>query len=419
MEDLFAPLRRDNIRKAAPLAERMRPQTLEQVVGQEEILAEGTLLNRAIRSDSLRSLIFFGPPGTGKTSIAAVIAATTKKEFVQLNAVTSGVQDIRRVVEEAEKRLSAGERGTIVFIDEIHRFNKTQQDGLLPSVEKGIITLIGATTENPFFRINSALLSRSLLFRLKPLGEEEILSLLHRALEDEERGLGGYRVEMEERAVEHLARFAAGDVRSALNALELAVLSTPPGEGGVRRVSLALVEEASQQPFLIYDRDGDNHYDVISAFIKSMRGSDPDATVHYLARMLEAGEDPLFIARRIVIHAAEDVGLADPLALVVAESAYRATERIGLPEARIPLAEAALYVARAPKSNKVLLAIDAALADVRKGETGEVPTHLRCTHYAGAAKLGSGEGYKYPHDYPEAKVEQEYLPEKLRDKKYF
>ncbi|AVX19676.1 putative ATPase [Carboxydocella sporoproducens DSM 16521] len=405
--------------KMAPLADRMRPRTLEEFVGQEEIVGPGRLLRRAIEADQLSSMIFYGPPGTGKTALAKVIANQTRAVFTQLNAVTSGVSELRQVTTAAKERLLYEQKRTLLFIDEIHRFNKSQQDALLPFVEDGTIILIGATTENPYFEVNKALLSRSRVFQFRPLTEQHILELLRRALDDEERGLAGYRPEVTEEALRHLARMANGDARTALNALELAVLTTPPQEDGRRLVDLAVAEESIQRPALLYDKSGDQHYDVISAFIKSMRGSDPDATLHYLARMLEAGEEPEYIARRIIVHAAEDVGLADPQALVVAVAAAQAVERIGMPEGRLPLAQAALYVALAPKENRIIKAIDAALADVRAGKGGPVPLHLRDTHYAGARDLGHGQGYKYPHNYPGARVEQQYLPDDLRGRQYW
>lgn len=417
--NLFENAQKDFLKKNAPLADRMRPEKIEEIIGQEDILAPGKLLRRAIEADRLTSVIFYGPPGTGKTTIANVIAKRTSGNFAKLNAVTQGVQDLRKLIQEAEDFLNLYQKKTIVFIDEIHRFNKAQQDALLPAVEKGIIILIGATTENPYFSINSALLSRSLIFRLNPLQKEDIIKLLRRSLEDKEKGLGNYKVKITEEALSHLADSAQGDARIALNGLELAVLSTPPDNQGFRQINLKTAEESIQKPAILYDKTGDQHYDVISAFIKSMRGSDPDATLHYLARMLEAGEDPRFIARRIVIHAAEDVGLADPQALVVAQAAAQALEFVGLPEGRIILAEAALYIALAPKCNAVVKGINAAIKDIRHGNIGPVPLHLRDSHYPGAQKLGHGQGYLYPHDFPGHYVKQQYLPDILKDKKYF
>ncbi|MGI6606032.1 MAG: replication-associated recombination protein A [Peptococcia bacterium] len=416
--DLFSTIEKKAQQGRMPLAARLRPQKIDDVVGQEHLLARGKLLRRAIEADQLGSLIFYGPPGTGKTTLAFVIAQTTKAHFTKMNAVTSGVADLRKVVQEAEERSKFHNQGTILFIDEIHRFNKAQQDALLPAVEEGKLVLIGATTENPYFSVNAALLSRSRVFKLEPLSKENILALLQRALADAEKGLGNYHCRVSEEALNHLAEAARGDARLALNGLELAVLSTLPDAEGIRVIDLTVAEESIQERAIVYDKMGDQHYDVISAFIKSMRGSDPDAVLHYLARMLAAGEDPRFIARRIMIHAAEDVGLADPQALVVAQAAARGLEMVGLPEGRLLLAEAALYIACAPKSNSVL-AIDQALADVQKGNYGAVPMHLRDAGYPGAAQLGSGKGYRYPHDYPGHYVKQDYLPAELKHTKYY
>jgi len=417
--NLFDSAKEEHLKRVAPLADRMRPQNLDEIVGQEEILAPGKLLRRAIEADRISSLIFYGPPGSGKTTIASVIARVTKGQFERLNAVTAGVQDLKKLIREAEDRLGMYQKRTIVFIDEIHRFNKSQQDALLPAVESGVIILIGATTENPFFSINSALLSRSLIFKLNPLAQEDIVKLLTRSLKDKRRGLGNYKINITKDALYHFANFAQGDARIALNGLELAILSSPPNAQGIREIDLITAEESVQRPAIIYDKTGDQHYDVISAFVKSLRGSDPNATLHYLARMLEAGEDPRFIARRIVIHAAEDVGLADPQALVIAQSAIQAIEFIGLPEGKLILAQAALYIALAPKSNSVLKGINDALKDVRQGKIGPVPLHLRDTHYAGAKKLGHGQGYQYPHNKPGHYVQQQYLPDILIDSKYY
>lgn len=416
--DLFSKIQEEVAQGKAPLAARMRPRTLDEVVGQDEIIGKGRLLRRAIEADRLGSLIFYGPPGTGKTSLAFVVAKTTKAHFEKMNAVTSGVAELRKVVKEAEERLNYHQKGTILFIDEIHRFNKAQQDALLPAVEDGKVVLIGATTENPYFTVNSALLSRSRLFSLKQLTVDDIVALLHRALSNQERGLGSYKVEIVPEALTHLAQAARGDARLALNGLELVVLSTLPDEKGIRSIDLKAAEESIQERAVLYDRDGDQHYDVVSAFIKSMRGSDPDAVLHYLARMLYAGEDPRVIARRIVIHAAEDVGLADPMALVMAQNAAAAFERVGMPEGRLILAEAALYIACAPKSNSVL-GIDQALADVKDGKYGAVPLHLRDSHYTGAKEMAHGEGYLYPHDYPGHWVKQSYLPQELHGERYY
>jgi putative ATPase len=406
-------------RTLAPLADRMRPRTLDEVQGQEKIIGPGSLLRRAILADRLSSLILYGPPGTGKTTLARVIANSTKMAFEQLNAVTSGVADIRRVVEAARDRLGMEGQRTILFIDEIHRFNKAQQDALLPHVEDGTIVLIGATTENPYFEVNPPLVSRSRVFRLEALSADDMRAVLQRALTDTERGLGSYSVELEEAALEHLVRVANGDARSALNALELAVLTTEPDEDGRRRITLDIAAESIQRRALIYDKNGDQHYDTISAFIKSLRGSDPDAALYWLARMIYAGEDPMFIARRIVIHAAEDVGNADPRALQVAVAAAQATQLLGLPEARIPLAQAATYIACAPKGNAVVKGIDAALAAVQSEEAQPVPIHLRDASYRGAERLGHGQGYRYPHDYPGHFVKQQYLPDNLVGKRFY
>ncbi len=402
-----------------PLAYRMRPRNLEELFGQEHILAEGKLLNRAIKADRINSLILYGPPGTGKTSIAQVIANQTKGDFVRLNAVTSGVKELREVIDQARNTLLLHNKRTILFIDEIHRFNKAQQDALLPAVEEGIVILIGATTENPYFEVNSPLLSRSRIFRLNPLGEEDIINILKKALTDKERGLGGFNVEISPDELKIIARLSNGDARTALNALELAVLTTPPDGEGVIRINEEIIAEALQKKILNYDKDGDNHYDIVSAFIKSMRGSDPDAALFWLARMLEAGEDPKIIARRIIVHAAEDVGLADPMALLVAVVAARAVEFVGMPEAQIPLAEAVLYIATAAKSNSVYKGISAAMDYVRNNNTGSVPLHLRDASYRGAEKLGHGIDYKYPHDYPGHYVQQDYLPEGLKDLRFY
>jgi len=417
--DLFDFSREENLKKSAPLAARMRPHSLDDFIGQEQVLGPGSLLRRSIEADQLSSVIFYGPPGTGKTTLAQVIAHTTKGHFEQLSAVTAGVADIRRVIQEARDRLGQHNRKTVLFIDEIHRFNKGQQDALLPAVEEGTIVLIGATTENPYFEVNSALLSRSRVFRLLLLGPEELSLILRRALADVERGLGSYRVDITDEALDHLVATANGDARVGLNALELAVMTTPPGDDGIRHISLAVAEQSIQRRAIRYDKTGDNHYDVISAFIKSMRGSNPDAVLHWLARMLEAGEDPEFITRRIIICAAEDVGLADPQALVVATAAAQALAYVGLPEARIPMAQAAVYVACAPKSNAVYFGIDDALADVRNKSIGEVPIHLRDASYKGAKAFGHGKGYRYPHDFPGHWVEQQYLPDALRQAKYY
>ena len=396
---------------SAPLAARMRPETLDEVVGQEHILGPGKLLRRAIEADRISSVLFYGPPGVGKTSLAQVIALSTRSKFERLSGVESSVADIRRVVASAANRMETSGQRTILFVDEIHRFNKAQQDVLLPDVESGVIRLIGATTHNPFFYVNSPLVSRSQVFQLEPIAPGHLCSLMRRALADPVRGLGTHKTQADDEALMHLAVTADGDARKCLNALEVGVLTTPPDAQGVVHLTLAVAEESIQRKAVVYDADGDQHYDTISAFIKSMRGSDPDAAVYWLAKMLYAGEDLRFIARRIVICASEDVGMADPQALVLAVAAQQAVEFLGMPEARIPLAHAAIYVATAPKSNKAYEAIDAALADVKQGVTLPVPAHLRDTHYKGAKKLGHGEGYKYAHDYEGGYVPQAYLPE--------
>lgn len=395
--------------KHGPLASRMRPQTLAEFVGQSHLLAEGELLRRSIEADRIQSLILYGPPGTGKTSLARIIANHTKSRFERLSGVESNVADMRRALTSAANRLENKGQSTILFIDEIHRFNKAQQDILLPDVESGVIQLVGATTHNPFFFVNSPLVSRSHIFELRPLGVQELTELLRRALSDPERGLGDQKIYAHEDALAHLAKLADGDARKALNSLEIAVLTTPAAANGIIEIDLRSAEQSIQKKAIVYDADGDSHYDTISAFIKSMRGSDPDATLYWLAKMIHAGEDPRFIARRIVICAAEDVGLADPMALVLATAAHEAAELIGWPEARIPLAEAAIYIASANKSNSGYVAIDAALDDVRSGKTLPVPEHLRDASYSGAEKLGRGKGYAYPHDFPGHYVAQDYL----------
>ena len=397
-----------------PLAYRMAPRSIDEYVGQEHIVGKGKLLRRAIEADRISSLILYGPPGTGKTALAKVIAAKTLSRFEWLNAATASLDDLRKIIQSARNRKAKGIR-TILFLDEIHRFNKLQQDALLPDVEEGNIVLIAATVENPFFYVNSALLSRSQVFELKHLTIEDILNIMENALRDPDRGLGKMNILTDEDALVHMARMSDGDGRKALSALEVAALTTQPDADGAIRITLQVAEESIQKKVIVYDKKGDQHYDTISAFIKSMRGSDPDAVAYYLAKMIYAGEDPRFIARRIVICASEDVGNADPMALVVATSALRAVEFVGMPEARIPLAQAAIYVALAPKSNASYRAIEAALEDVKTEETMEVPDHLKDSSYPGAKKLGHGEGYKYPHTYG-GQVEQEYLPQK---KKYY
>ena len=392
-----------------PLAARMRPLSLDDYAGQSHILAPGQLLRRAIEADRVQSVIFYGPPGTGKTSLAQIIARQTRSQFERLSGVESNVSDMRRVLSAAANRLENTGRATILFIDEIHRFNKAQQDVLLPDVESGVIKLIGATTHNPFFFVNSPLVSRSQIFELRPLTAEDLMRLLQCALADSERGLGHLRIRAEEAALRHLAVLSDGDARKALNSLEIAALTTEPGPDGVLHLTLEVAEQSIQKKAVVYDGDGDAHYDTISAFIKSMRGSDPDAALYWLAKMIHAGEDPRFIARRIVICAAEDVGLADPMALVLANAALAAAEFVGWPEARIPLAEATIYLATANKSNSAYRAIDAALEDVRSGRTMPVPAPLRDASYQAAAQLGHGVGYQYAHDGRDHFVAQDYL----------
>jgi len=400
-----------------PLAARMRPRTLDEYIGQEAIVGKGRLLRRAIETDFVSSLIFYGPPGVGKTTLAMIIANTTKSYFKSLSAVTSGVADLRTVMNEAAENLRIYGKRTLLFIDEIHRFNKSQQDALLPSVENGTVILIGATTENPYFEVNRALLSRSRIFRLEALSAENIVILLQRALEDRDRGLGEKNIVCDEGVLEFWAEMSSGDARTAYNALELAVLSTA-AENGVIHITMDIARESIQKKVLAYDKHGDWHYDVASAFIKSMRGSDPDAALHWLARMIEAGESPEFIARRVVICAAEDVGLADPQALVVAQAAADAARFVGFPEAQLILAEAVLYIATAPKSNSATLAIFAAEADLRDKPFSGVPIHLRDAHYSGSKDLGHI-GYKYAHDYENHYVEQQYLPDELQGRVYY
>ncbi len=417
--DLFEYMRSANMEKEAPLAARMRPRTLEEVVGQQHIIGRDSLLYRAIKADKISSVIFYGPPGTGKTTLAKVIANTTSAEFTQINATVAGKKDMEEVVAKAKDVQGMYGKRTILFIDEIHRFNKGQQDYLLPFVEDGTLTLIGATTENPYFEVNGALLSRSIIFELKPIPKEDIKELLKKAVYDSDRGMGAYNAVIDEDALEFLADISGGDARHALNAIELGIMTTNRGEDGKIHITLDVAQECIQKRAVRYDKSGDNHYDTISAFIKSMRGSDPDAAVYYLARMLYAGESVTFIARRIMICAAEDVGNADPQALVVATNASMAVERIGMPEAQIILAQAAAYVACAPKSNASCNAIFSAMAAVEEMGNLPIPTHLQDAHYKGAAKLGHGTGYKYAHDYPNHYVEQQYLPYELNGREFY
>ena len=416
--DLFDYMREKEQEKEAPLASRMRPTVLDEVVGQQHIIGKDKLLYRAIMADKLGSVIFYGPPGTGKTTLAKVIANTTSAEFKQINATVAGKKDMETVVSEAKETLGMYQKKTILFIDEIHRFNKGQQDYLLPYVEDGTITLIGATTENPYFEVNGALLSRSRIFELKALEKADIRTLIHRAVYDKEKGMGAFHAEIDDEAEEFLADMAGGDARNALNAVELGVLTTKPSADGRIHITLPVASECIQKRVVRYDKGGDSHYDTISAFIKSMRGSDPDAAVYYLAKMLYAGEDIKFIARRIMICASEDVGNADPQALTVAVSAAQAVERIGMPEAQIILSQAVLYVASAPKSNSAVNAIFAATESVRRVRT-TVPAHLQDSHYKGSQKLGHGIGYKYAHDYPEHYVDQQYLPDEIKDERFY
>lgn len=415
--DLFAEQTAGEIRKNQPLALRMRPLTLDEFVGQQELVGPGKFLRRMIESDSLPSLILFGPPGTGKTTLAQIIARSTGAHFEEINAVSAGVADIRKVVDRSQERLQLSGRRTILFVDEIHRFNKGQQDALLPHVENGTVILIGATTENPYFEVNSPLLSRMRILRLEPLAVEAVETILVRALSDRERGLGIFDILPEEGVLHLLAEIAAGDARAALNILEQSARLAVLAQEKILRKEF--VESAAMEKLQKYDKNGDNHYDITSAFIKSMRGSDPDAALHYMARMIEGGEDLRFIARRIVICAAEDVGNADPNALLVAVAAMQAAEFVGWPEARIPLAQAVTYISGAPKSNAAYEAIDRALQDVRNKDCGQVPMHLRCTHYKGSQALGHGKGYKYPHDFADAHVQQDYLPYALRGVSYY
>ena len=411
VDDLFSSTPEDEIAAGAPLATRMRPRTLAEYAGQQHILGPGKLLRRAIEADRISSLVLFGPPGTGKTTLAQVIAGATESKFERLSGVESNVADIRRVVATAASRRKNAGTKTILFIDEIHRFNKAQQDVLLPEVENGIIRLIGATTQNPFFSVNSALLSRSQVFQLEPLAEEDLLAVMRRALADPERGLGKLRITLDADAAAHLARLSDGDARKCLNALEIAALTSPAEPDRSIRISLASAEESIQRKALVYDGTGDAHYDTISAFIKSMRGSDPDAALYWLAKMLHAGEEIRFIARRIVICASEDIGMADSNALVVAMAAQQAVEFVGLPEANLILAHATVYLATAPKSNRCTVAIGKASQEVRDGRSLAVPSHLRDGHYKGAERLGHGKGYQYSHDFEGSYVPQAYLPE--------
>ncbi len=417
--DIFDYAENINRKKESPLASRLRPKTLEQVVGQEHIIGKDKLLYRAIQADKISSVIFYGPPGTGKTTLAKVIANTTSAEFVQLNATVAGKKDMEEVVAQAKQNMAMSGKKTILFVDEIHRFNKGQQDYLLPFVEDGTVILVGATTENPYFEVNTALISRSIIFELYPLSEDNIRELIFRAIEDKECGMGVYDATIEDAAVEFLAQISNGDARTALNAVELGVLTTDPSTDGRIHITLEVAQQCVQKRVLRYDKTGDNHYDTISAFIKSMRGSDPDAAVYYLAKMLYAGESVDFIARRIMICAAEDVGMANPQALVVANAAAEAVHKLGMPEARIVLSEAVIYVATSPKSNSAICAIDSAMETVKNTITAKVPAHLMDSHYKGAEKLGHGIGYKYAHNYPNHYVKQQYLPDGLEGSTFY
>lgn len=411
--DLFDFMRNENMEKDSPLASRLRPTTLDEVVGQEHIIGKDKLLYRAIKADKLSSIIFYGPPGTGKTTLAKVIANTTSAEFTQINATVAGKKDMEEVVEKAKQTMGMYGRKTILFVDEIHRFNKGQQDYLLPFVEDGTLILIGATTENPYFEVNGALISRSIVFELKPLSTDNIKQLILRAVDDKEKGMGAFNARIDDDAAEFLAEISNGDARTALNAIELGILTTDKSEDGTIHITMEVAEQCIQKRAIRYDKSGDNHYDTVSAFIKSMRGSDPDAALYYLAKMLYAGESVEFIARRIMISAAEDVGMADPNALTVAVSAANAVHQIGMPEAKIILAEAVVYMATAPKSNASYMGLEKAMSAVQNTKISGIPVHLMDAHYKGAAKLGHGDGYKYAHDYENHFVKQEFLPKEI------
>ncbi|NLX61680.1 MAG: replication-associated recombination protein A [Tissierellia bacterium] len=417
--DFFTLNMENQLEKEAPLADRMRPKSLDEFVGQSHILEKGKILWRLIKADRINSMILYGPPGVGKTTLAAIIANSTHKDFQKLSAVTSGVKEVREIIKAAEENLKVYNKRTILFIDEIHRFNKAQQDALLPYVERGIIILIGATTENPYFEVNKALLSRMMVIPLYSLSRNEIGLLIARALRDKKRGLGKYNVKIDKEAMDYLITISDGDGRVALNSLEIAVLSTPADGKGIINIDLETIKESLLVKTVKYDKSSDEHYDTISAFIKSMRGSDPDATLYWLAKMIEAGEDPKFIARRIIIAASEDVGNADPQALNIAVSAFNAVNVVGMPEGRIILAQAACYVACAPKSNACYVGINKALEDIKNKPIGKVPTHLKDASYQGAKKLGYGIDFKYPHDYENSYVKQQYLPNEFKDVKYY
>lgn len=417
--DLFDFMRNENMEKDSPLASRLRPTTLDEVVGQEHIIGKDKLLYRAIKADKLSSIIFYGPPGTGKTTLAKVIANTTSAEFTQINATVTGKKDMEEVVEKAKQTMGMYGRKTILFVDEIHRFNKGQQDYLLPFVEDGTLILIGATTENPYFEVNGALISRSIVFELKPLSTDNIKQLILRAIDDKEKGMGAFNARIDDDAADFLAEISNGDARTALNAIELGILTTDKSEDGTIHITMEVAEQCIQKRAVRYDKSGDNHYDTVSAFIKSMRGSDPDAALYYLAKMLYAGESVEFIARRIMISAAEDVGMADPNALTVAVSAANAVHQIGMPEAKIILAEAVVYMATAPKSNASYMGLEKAMSAVQNTKISGIPVHLMDAHYKGAAKLGHGDGYKYAHDYENHYVNQQYLPDELVNEVFY
>lgn len=417
--DLFDFMRNENMEKDSPLASRLRPTTLDEVVGQEHIIGKDKLLYRAIKADKLSSIIFYGPPGTGKTTLAKVIANTTSAEFTQINATVAGKKDMEEVVEKAKQTMGMYGRKTILFVDEIHRFNKGQQDYLLPFVEDGTLILIGATTENPYFEVNGALISRSIVFELKPLSTDNIKQLILRAVDDKEKGMGAFNARIDDDAADFLAEISNGDARTALNAIELGILTTDKSEDGTIHITMEVAEQCIQKRAIRYDKSGDNHYDTVSAFIKSMRGSDPDAALYYLAKMLYAGESVEFIARRIIISAAEDVGMADPNALTVAVSAANAVHQIGMPEAKIILAEAVVYMATAPKSNASYMGLEKAMSAVQNTKISGIPVHLMDAHYKGAAKLGHGDGYKYAHDYENHYVNQQYLPDELVNEVFY
>lgn len=417
--DLFEYQSQKILKKEAPLANRLRPKSLEDFIGQEHIVGKDTLLYRAIKADKISSLILYGPSGTGKTTLAKIISNTTKGIFLQINATTSGVKDIKELVDKAKSNLALSSKKTILFVDEIHRFNKSQQDTLLPYVEDGTIILIGATTENPYFEVNRALISRSIIFKLEPLSSSNIKKIIKRAIEDKENGLGHFNIRIDEDALDFISSICNGDARVALNAIELAGLTTKKSSDNIIHINMQIAEQCIQKRAINYDKNGDNHYDTISAFIKSMRGSDPNAAVYYLAKMLYAGEDPKFIARRIIICASEDVGNADPRALQVAVSAFQATEMIGMPECRIILSQAVCYVASAPKSNSSYMAINKAMNDVENIRIKQIPPYLKDTHYNGATNLGNGIGYKYAHNYEKNYVKQQYLPDEIKNNIYY